>query len=134
MKIENGSADTRAQVVALAREVGFDLCRFAKAEMPEHAAEFRHWLDRGDAGQMNYLARNAERRCDPREVLPDAKTVIVLALNYFQGNDSVAAGVSPAKLGGGGSPAKNAPGTGAATGKIARYAWGDDYHKVIEKK
>src|SRR5437763_17034200 len=97
MKIENGSADTRAQVVALARELGFDLCRFAKAETPEHAAEFRDWLDRGDAGEMNYLARNAERRCDPRQILSDAKTVIVLALNYFQGahkTHNVEAGVS----------------------------------------
>src|SRR5205807_2113635 len=125
MNAESGSADTRAQVVALARELGFDLCRFARAEMPWHAAEFRDWLDRGDAGEMNYLARNSERRCDPQEILPDAKTVIVLALNYFQGKESVAAAVSAAK---------GAAGTAAATGRIARYAWGDDYHELIEKK
>ena len=128
MNRESGSADTRAQVVGLAREIGFDLCRFARAETPEHVAEFRDWLDRGDAGEMNYLARNAERRCDPRQILPDAKTVIVLALNYFQGarkSDSVAAGV-PA--------AKGAAGTATSTGRIARYAWGDDYHQLIEKK
>ena len=125
MKIENGSADTRAQVVALARELGFDLCRFAKAETPEHAAEFRDWLDRGDAGEMNYLAGNSARRCDPRQILPDVKTVIVLALNYFQGRESAAAGMSPAK--GATAPA-------ATTGRIARYAWGDDYHGLIEKK
>ena len=125
MKIENGSADTRAQVVALARELGFDLCRFAKAETPEHTAEFRDWLDRGDAGEMNYLARNSARRCDPRQILPDVKTVIVLALNYFQGRESAAAGMSPAK---------DATGPAATTGRIARYAWGDDYHGLIEKK
>ena len=132
MKIENGSADTRAQVVALARELGFDLCRFAKAETPEHAAEFRDWLDRGDAGEMNYLARNSARRCDPRQILPDVKTVIVLALNYFQGREPVAAGASPAK----GATGKIAADTAAttATGRIARYAWGDDYHGLIEKK
>ena len=49
MNAESGSVDTRAQVVALARELGFDLCRFAPAETPRHAAEFRDWLDRGDA-------------------------------------------------------------------------------------
>src|SRR5437764_3339944 len=125
MNAESGSADTRAQVVALARELGFDLCRFARAEMPGHAAEFRDWLDRGDAGEMNYLARNSARRCDPRQVLPDAKTVIVLALNYFQGRESAAAGMSPAK---------GATGPAATTGRIARYAWGDDYHGLIEKK
>src|SRR5438105_9984092 len=124
MNAESGSADTRAQVVALARELGFDLCHFARAEMPGHVAEFRDWLDRGDAGEMNYLARNSERRCDPREILPDAKTVIVLALNYFQGAckaNSVEAGVSPAK---------GTVGTATATGRIARYAWGDDYHEL----
>ena len=125
MNVESGMANTRAQVIAFAREVGFDLCRFAKAETPDHAAEFRNWLDRGDAGEMNYLARNSERRCDPRQILPDAKTVIVLVLNYFQGKESAAAGVSPAK---------GATGTVTATGRIARYAWGDDYHGLIEKK
>src|SRR5437868_11349211 len=125
MNTESGSPDTRAQVIVLSRELGFDLCRFARAETPAHAGEFRDWLDRGDAGEMNYLARNSERRCDPRQILPDAKTVIVLALNYFQGArkaDSVTAAVSPAK------------GTAVSTGRIARYAWGDDYHKLIEKK
>lgn len=128
MNAEGGSVDTRSRVVALARKLGFGLCRFARAETPQHAAEFRDWLDRGDAGEMDYLARNSERRCDPRQILPDAKTVIVLALNYFQGArqaDFAAAGV----------PAANgAAGTAASTGRIARYAWGDDYHTLIEKK
>ena len=128
MNVESGSADTRAQVVTLARKIGFDLCRFARAETPEHATEFRDWLDRGDAGEMNYLARNSERRCDPRQILPDAKTVIVLALNYFQGARKAHSAVA-------GLPAaKGAAGTAASTGRIARYAWGDDYHKLIEKK
>src|SRR5437899_1931430 len=116
MNTESASTNMRAQVVGLARKIGFDLCRFARAETPEHATEFRDWLDRGDAGEMNYLARNSERRCDPRQILPDVKTVIVLALNYFQGAhkaDSAAAGV-PA--------AKGAAGTAASTGRIARYA------------
>jgi epoxyqueuosine reductase len=134
MNAEKGSADMRAQVAALAREIGFDLCRFAKAETPEHAADFRDWLDRGEAGEMNYLARNPQRRCDPRRVLPDAQTVIVLALNYFQGarkTHPVEAGVSPAV-----ARQEIAADTAASTttGRIARYAWGDDYHRLIEKK
>jgi epoxyqueuosine reductase len=130
MNVESETANTRAQVIALARVLGFDLCRFAKAGTPEHAAEFRDWLDRGDAGEMNYLARNSERRCDPKQILPDAKTVIVLALNYFQGNGPVEAVVPAA------SPATIAADTAAttATGRIARYAWGDDYHGLIDKK
>ena len=138
MNAQNGSTDVRTQIVTLARELGFDLCRFARADAPEHATQFRDWLDRGEGGEMAYLARNAEKRCDPQQVLPEAKTVIVLALNYFQGEavagavsaaDSVAAGASP-----GNSP--KIAGTAAPTsaGRIARYAWGDDYHGLIEKK
>jgi len=139
MNAQNGSTDVRTQIVTLARELGFDLCRFARADAPEHATQFRDWLDRGEGGEMTYLARNAEKRCDPQQVLPEAKTVIVLAFNYFQGEpvraavsaaDSVAAGVSPA------NPPKIAADTAAPTsaGRIARYAWGDDYHHLIEKK
>jgi epoxyqueuosine reductase len=139
MNAQNGSTDVRTQIVTLARELGFDLCRFARADAPEHATQFREWLDRGEGGEMTYLARNAEKRCDPQQVLPEAKTVIVLAFNYFQGEpvraavsaaDSVAAGVSPA------NPPKIAADTAAPTsaGRIARYAWGDDYHQLIEKK
>ena len=129
MNAENGSTDVRAQIVTLARESGFDLCRFARADAPEHALQFREWLDRGEGGEMNYLARNAKKRCDPQQVLPEAKTVIVLALNYFQGGP-VAAAVSAAD-----SP-KIAADTAAPTsaGRIARYAWGVDYHQLIEKK
>ena len=130
MNAENGSS-VRAQIVALARELGFDLCRFAKADAPGHALEFREWLDRGQGGEMTYLARNAEKRCDPKRVLPKAKTVIVLALNYFQGQitSPVKAGVPPARM-------LSAVDTAVTTasGRIARYAWGDDYHQLIEKK
>ena len=131
MNAQNGSTDIRAEIVMLARELGFDLCRFASADVPGHALEFREWLDRGRGGEMNYLARNAEKRCDPQRVLPKAKTMIVLALNYFQGQSAapVKAGVSPAKPL---SPADTAATTPA--GRIARYAWGDDYHQLIEKK
>ena len=139
MNAQNGSDDIRAQIVTLARELGFDLCRFARADAPEHATQFREWLDRGEGGEMNYLARNAEKRCDPQQVLPEAKTVIVLALNYFRGEavagavsvpDFVAAAVSPA------NPPKITADTAGPTsaGRIARYAWGDDYHQLIEKK
>src|SRR5207237_10605472 len=128
MKAKSGAADTRAQVVALAGELGFDLCRFVRAETPEHVAEFRAWLDRGDAGEMNYLARNSERRCDPRQILSDAKTVIVLALNYFQGahkTRNVEAGVSPAGV----ATEMIAADTAATTptGGIESYAWGEEY-------
>ena len=105
---------TKAEIVALAAELGFDDCRIAKADEATHAALFDQWIADGSYGDMDWMAKTPERRRDPRVVLPGAKSVIVLALNYFQER-----------------PAGEADG---ARGKIARYAWGEDYHEVIEKR
>ena len=68
------------------------------------------------AGEMSpWLERGRARRLDPQEVLPGARSVVVLAMNYWQGPRT---------------PAQSAPGTGI----IARYAWGDDYHEMIESR
>lgn len=99
----------KQELIALTQQLGFDLCRIAPCTAPPHAAEFRAWLADGRAGEMAWLERNQERRTDPQLVVPGAKSVIVLAMSYWQGD------VSPKT-------------------KIARYAWGDDYHDVIEKK
>ena len=103
--------ELKAHLVFIARQIGFDSCRIAGCDTPSHATEFRQWLRDGAHGEMNYMQRGEEKRCDPQKVLPGAKSIIVLALNYFQG------GAATAK-----------------TGRIARYAWGDDYHEVIEAK
>src|SRR5205807_15081 len=116
MNAQGSSSSLREQVVALSHALGFDICRFAHADAPEHAGAFRDWLDQGAGGEMTYLSRNAEKRCDLQRVLPRAKSVIVLALNYFQGHR---AGEYRA---------------GENRGRIARYAWGEDYHEVIETK
>ena len=102
-------------LVRYAFSLGFDVCRVAPCETPAHASEFRQWLRDGCAGEMAWLERNEARRTDPQQVLPGAKSVIVLAMNYFQGAASFEKST-------------------ASTGKIARYAWGDDYHELIEKK
>jgi epoxyqueuosine reductase len=119
--------DLREQISALASDLGFDLCRFTPAEASEHAETFRAWLRSGAAGEMNYLERNSEKRCQPQSVLPDARTIIVLALNYFQGHrDAPKFPDWPSKI--------RAPKAGAARGRIARYAWGKDYHSLIEER
>ena len=104
-----------AQVKHWAAEAGFDDCRFAKAGTASHAQEFLNWIEHGKHGEMAWLERNPHRRCDPREVLPGCRTVICLALNYFPGD-------SPFP--------ENHPGGY----RIARYAWNNDYHDLIEKK
>ena len=104
-----------AQVKHWAAEAGFDDCRFAKAGTASHAKEFLNWIEHGKHGEMAWLERNPHRRCDPREVLPGCRTVICLALNYFAGNNPFP---------------ENHPGGY----RIARYAWNNDYHDLIEKK
>jgi epoxyqueuosine reductase len=110
------ATDLKARLVSFARQVGFDSCRIAACNPPQHATEFREWLRQGAHGEMNYMQRGEEKRCDPRTVLSGAKSVIVLALNYFQGDT-----------------AHRATDTDRS-GRIARYAWGDDYHDVIGAK
>jgi epoxyqueuosine reductase len=84
------------------------------APLDAERARLEEWLRRGYHGEMNWMARDTERRTDPRLVMPDARSVVVVALNYF-------------------TPHEHAPGE-AATGKISRYAWGDDYHDVVGGK
>jgi len=66
---------------------------------------------------MDWIARGAEKRCDPQKVLTGARSVVTLAMNYWQGDRD--RGLQTA------APTR---------GRIARYAWGDDYHDVLEKK
>lgn len=119
------SDEIKTRLVDLARELGFDSCRVGTCSPPAHANEFERWLKEGAHGEMEYMARADEKRRDPQNILPGAKSIIVLALNYFQG---VEADVSPAN--------KAAASTAAttSTGRIARYAWGDDYHDVVAAK
>jgi epoxyqueuosine reductase len=106
----------KREIVDRARALGFDGCRIAAAASPRHGNEFRAWLREGAAGEMDWLARGEEKRCDPQQVLPGARSVIVVAQNYWQGEQQTAA------------PWRE------STGKIARYAWGDDYHDVVLPK
>ena len=109
-------AELKAQLVSFARQIGFDSCRVATCNAPTHSSEFRAWLREGAHGEMHYMQRGEEKRCDPQKVLPGARSIVVLALNYFQGEQ-----------------ARCRPET-AATGRVARYAWGDDYHDVVQAK
>ena len=108
--------ELKKELIAYARELGFDSCRIAACAAPGHASEFRTWLREGAAGEMSYMERGEEKRCDPRKVLSGARSIVVVALNYWQGESA-----TPKVF-------------GAATGRVARYAWGDDYHEVIPQK
>ncbi len=93
-----------------AKALGFDLCGIAAAAAYPELGRLREWLDRGFAGEMEYMHKSAETRADIRHFLPTARSVIVTGTNYFVPD-------AAAEL--------------RAPGRIARYAWGDDYHVVL---
>jgi epoxyqueuosine reductase len=101
-----------------ARQLGFILAGVTTPEPPPHYSTFENWLAQGYHGMMSYLAteRSRLRRADPRQILPDCKSILVLATPYN----------SPRPAG------EAAEGVGVrAVGNIASYARGDDYHDIL---
>jgi len=107
---------TSAEIKQRAAELGFDVCGVAPAAPFKELGFFRAWLDRGFAGEMHYLERTAERRADVRAVMPSAQSVICLGTVYNTDRPYSTEVADP----------------GAAM--IARYAWGEDYHEVIQQR
>ena len=99
----------------MAMDLGFALAGVTRA-IPSQRGEFvRRWLDAGRHGEMAYMARNLDVRLDPAKLLPGAMSVICVADAY------------PA------APIEQED-TSQPVGRVARYAWGDDYHKTIRKR
>ena len=97
----------------MAFESGFDLCGITGPEViPEARQRFRKWLDHNYHGEMAWLAENIDRRTDPSQLLPSARSVIMLGLNYYQ---------------------PDTPEAPESHGRVSKYARGRDYHKVIAR-
>lgn len=111
-KVDAARTFLTTQIKARARELGFDPVGVAPAEPPEHWAFYLDWVARGYAGEMGYLGRNLERRADPRTVVPGAKSVLCVGMNY-----------EPREAP---SPVDDRP-----RGRVSRYARADDYHDVM---
>jgi epoxyqueuosine reductase len=91
-----------------ARRFGFDHCGIARAvALDDDARRLESWLGKGFHGSMHYMANHFDLRVDPRKLVPGARSVITFLKNYY--------------------PAE----TPAGELKVARYAWGEDYHEVI---
>lgn len=93
--------------------LGFDLIGVAPAERAPHAEAYRRWLENQHHGQMQWLARNPQRREDPRQVVIGAQAVVVVGLSYFVLDPPAEVWSDPSR------------------GRIARYAWGLDYHDIM---
>jgi len=111
---------------------GFDPVGFAAAEsIPEARRDYEEWLKRGYHGGMSYLERHVETKFDPARLLTGARSIIMVALNYFQ-NDESRNGGEPES-----TPDQRRPGdksVAAQSGRVSLYAWGKDYHKVIGRR
>ncbi len=101
-------------IVSKATEIGFHKVGIVRADslVPE-SERLREWLASGFHGEMAWMEREPEKRGDPRLLFPPARSVIVVALNYY-------------------TPQEHSD--DPSTGKISRYAWGDDYHDVMRGK
>jgi len=86
----------------------------ARAEMSAYGEAYRQWIATGKQGEMHYLAKNIEERLDLTKKLPWAKSVVCVGIAYWQDEGQKK--------------------SGEPLGKIARYAWGRDYHKVMDAK
>jgi epoxyqueuosine reductase len=111
------SAERERLAIALkaeARRLGFDACGISvAAELDQEARRLEDWLTAGHHASMEWMARNFDKRIDPRKLVEGARSVISVIHNYYQPVEH-----------------RDDPGVG----KISRYAWGDDYHDVLKEK
>ncbi len=100
-------------IKSVARELGFTYCGISKAEfLKDEAPQLEEWLKRGYQGKMSYLENYFDKRLDPTLLVPGAKSVISLLYNYYPEKDLA----TESDL------------------KIAKYAYGEDYHFVVKDK
>lgn len=110
----NTSEKYASIIKSTSQRLGFDFCGIAKADfLKEEAPRLEEWLNRNYQGEMGYLANHFDKRLDPRKLVDGAKTVISLAYSYFP-EETLAEGPKDIKL--------------------AKYAYGEDYHFVIKDK
>ena len=99
----------------LAHAAGFDLAGVASAAPPPHLDFLAEWVERGYAGEMDYLARRLRERGDLRAAFPWARSVLCVGLQYD-------------------TPLPYSTQAPADRGWISRYAWGDDYHEIMQRR
>ncbi|MDE2059953.1 MAG: tRNA epoxyqueuosine(34) reductase QueG [candidate division NC10 bacterium] len=99
-----------------AHSLGFELVGISPVSDPPHEQSFADWLQEGYSGEMAYMARTEQARRHPDTWLPWARSVVAVAINYY----------TPFP--------RETDHTDVPKGWISRYAWGDDYHTMMESR
>ena len=139
--------DLKQAIKDKARQLGFILAGVTSCEPPAHYNIFENWLNQNMHATMQYLAeeRGRTRRADPKHILPDCKSILVLAIPYLPISDGGRAPYGACRDAGGEStdqhnqdstkpPNREVPEGGDPNFKIASYALGDDYHDILPQK
>jgi len=102
---------TNEIVTQKAKQIGFDLVGFAKAEiLDKESKHLQQWLDKNYQAGMDYMSKNFDKRKNVKRILPNAKSIISLGLNYYTPHQHT---------------------NEISNGKVSRYGWGKDYHLII---
>jgi epoxyqueuosine reductase len=101
------------EIRAQAWQTGFDKVGISRAETLDERSGLDAWLARGQHGEMHWMGVDSAKRTNPLKVLAEAKSVIALASNYY-------------------TPVQHS--SQDVHGKISRYAWAEDYHKVLKRR
>ncbi len=104
------------QIKDYAQQLGFELVGITPAKKTQAIKPYKQWLDNGYAGEMNYLKEHLPLKGDARSLLPEAKSLISLGINYHTIDPPKELGRDPSR------------------GQISRYAWGEDYHIIVRSK
>lgn len=106
----------KEKIKEAALETGFAFATFVPLTVPPYADLFDQWLAEGKAGEMDWMARYSDKRKDPSLLLHEAKSFLLLGMNHYQPPPPEKLMADPSR------------------GRIAMYAWGKDYHKLMWKR
>ena len=108
------TAELSEKIKEAAQQLGFALVGISPVMSPPHEESFAHWLRQELAGELEYMRRTESLRRDPRQLVPWAKSIISVGMNYY-------------------TAFPRPPMSTQTNGWISRYAWGEDYHNVMKR-
>ena len=112
-----GVEQLKSQIKVIAAECGFDDVGIANCDLSECAPRLKEWIDKGYAGDMDFIAKRLDMKIDPNKLVNGVKRIVTLRMNYFQTRDKSMSGMQFINA--------------SDKGFVSSYALGRDYHKVI---